>query len=123
MALRLVPLAVSTFGEIAALGPEVPRLVPALQAGTTPAAQLAGTVSRIFAGARFRCTRTLWDGAMCNGGGYPTGQRRCSQPIRTPAWQTSTATVACRRGARCKSTPSASLGGLGLDTFSPAGSA
>ena len=61
MVLRLVPLPVSTLGEIAALGLE----------------------AHVFAGARFRCTRTLWDGSFCNAGGYltirpptllPTGQ-------------------------------------------------
>ena len=28
--------------------------------------------ARILAGSRFRCTRTLWDGSICNAGGYPT---------------------------------------------------
>jgi len=64
MVLRLVPLAVSTFGEIAALGLEIhvwcqrckqQRLVPL----NSPS-----LYARVFAGSRFRCTRTLWD-ARC----------------------------------------------------------
>jgi hypothetical protein len=72
MVLRLVPLPVSTFGEIAALGLEVHVWCLRCKRARPLPLNLPGLHVRPFAGARFRCTRTLWDGAICNAGGYPT---------------------------------------------------
>src|SRR5262249_50721896 len=107
----LVPLAVSTFGEIAALGLEAPvwcqrckqqRPVPL----SSPALHV-----RSFAGSRFRCTRILWDGKVCNGPAIqPFDWRRCCPPIRIPASPTSTGIDACCHGAPCRQAPAAGGG-------------
>jgi hypothetical protein len=71
MVLRLVPLPVSTFGEIAALGLEIHVWCQRCKRARPIPLNSPGLHLRIFAGARFRCTRTLWDGSICNAGGYP----------------------------------------------------
>ena len=72
MALRLVPLAVSTFGEIAALELEVHVWCQRCKQQRPVPLNSPALYARVFAGSRFRCTRTLWDGKVCNGAGHPT---------------------------------------------------
>jgi hypothetical protein len=72
MVLRLVPLPVSTFGEIRALGLEAHVWCMRCKLDRPIALNSPTLYARAFAGARFRCTRTLWDGATCNAGGYLT---------------------------------------------------
>ena len=79
MALRLVPLPVSTFGEIAALGLEVHVWCQRCKRARPLPLNSPALYARIFVGARFRCARPLWDGSICNAGGIPT-IRRCVPP-------------------------------------------
>jgi hypothetical protein len=72
MVLRLVPLAVSTFGEIAALGLKVHVWCQRCKQQQPVPLSSPALYARVFAGSRFRCTRTLWDGKVCNGAGHPT---------------------------------------------------
>ena len=72
MVLRIVPLPVSTFGEIAALGLEVHVWCYRCKRERPVPLNSPALYGRIFAGARFRCTRTLWDGSICNSAGHPT---------------------------------------------------
>jgi hypothetical protein len=72
MVLRLVPLPVSTFGETAALGLEVHVWCFHCKRARPIPLNSPALYARIFAGARFRCTRTLWDGSVCNAGGHLT---------------------------------------------------
>ena len=72
MVLRLVPLAVATFGDVAALGLEVHVWCTRCKQSRPLPLNSPALFARILAGSRFRCTRTLWDGAICNAGGYPT---------------------------------------------------
>jgi hypothetical protein len=69
---RFVALPVSTFGEIAGLGLEVHVWCQRCKHATLLPLNSPALYARTFAEARFRCTRTLWDGAICNGGGHPT---------------------------------------------------
>ena len=88
MALRLVPLAVSTFGEIAALGLEVHVWCQRCKQQRPVPLNSPALYARIFAGARFRCTRTLWDGKVCNGAGHPTIRPAILLPsARAVEWQ------------------------------------
>ena len=72
MVLRLVPLPVSTFGEIAAQGLEVHVWCLRCKRARPVPLNSPALYARIFACARFRCTRTLWDDSICNAGGVPT---------------------------------------------------
>ena len=69
MVLRLVPLAVSTFGEIAALGLEVHVWCQRCKQERPVPLNSPALYARVLAGSHFRCTRTLWDGSICNGAG------------------------------------------------------
>src|SRR5262249_27545326 len=72
MVLRLVAVPVSTFGEIAALGLEVHVWCGRCKRARPLPLNAPGLNVRSFAGARFRCTRTLRDGSTCNAGGHLT---------------------------------------------------
>jgi hypothetical protein len=83
MALRLVPLAISTFGEVAALGLEVHIWCQRSKHQRPVPLNSPALYARIFAGASFRCTRTLWDGKVCMGQAtQPFDRRRCCPPIK-----------------------------------------
>jgi len=63
---RTRPLPVSTFGEMAELGHELH--VWCQRCKTSRRLSITSTLwARPFAGARFRCTRPLWDGRACGG--------------------------------------------------------
>jgi len=65
---RTRPLPVSTFGEMAELGHELH--VWCQRCKTSRRLEITSTLwARPFAGARFRCTRPLWDGKACGGSG------------------------------------------------------
>jgi hypothetical protein len=72
MVLRLVPLPVSTFGEIEALELEAMSGACAANARDLSRSTRRRCMRRTFAGARFGCAHTLWDGSTCNAGGYLT---------------------------------------------------
>ena len=86
MALRLVPLTISTFGEVAALGFEVHVWCQRCKQQRAVLLNSPALYVRASAGSRFRCTRTLWDGQVCNGAGRPTIRAATlPPPTRTPA--------------------------------------
>src|SRR5215813_2306218 len=65
---RTRPLPVLTFGEMAELGHELH--VWCQRCKTSRRLEIASSLwARPFAGARFRCTRPLWDGRACGGSG------------------------------------------------------
>ena len=65
------PLPASTFGEMAELGHELH--VWCQRCKTSRRLSITSTLwARRFAGARFRCTRPLWDGRACGGSGVPS---------------------------------------------------
>jgi len=72
MVLRLVPLAVATFGDVAALGLEVHVWCTRCKQSRPLPLNSPVLYARVLAGSRFRCTRTLWGGSICNAGGIPT---------------------------------------------------
>jgi hypothetical protein len=72
MVLRLVPLSVATFGDVAALGLEVHVWCTRCKQSRPLPLNSPVLYARVLAGSRFRCTRTLWSGSICNAGRIPT---------------------------------------------------
>ena len=71
MIAQLVTLPVTTFADIAAVGLEL--WVWCMRCKQDRRVEIAAALAaRPFAGARFRCTRVLWDGSVCGAGGCPT---------------------------------------------------
>ena len=68
---RTRPLPVATFGEMAELGHELH--VWCQRCKTPRRIEITSVLwARRFAGARFRCTRILWDGRTCGDSGVPS---------------------------------------------------
>jgi hypothetical protein len=92
MVLRLVPLPVSAFGEIAALRLEVHVWCQRCKQARPVPLNSPALYGRSFAGSHFRCTRPLWDGSTCMEPAIqPSDRRRCFLLTRRPAWPTSIA--------------------------------